>query len=179
MPANSLIESVTSFVPVRDSKEKFLCAPTRPLYSPLDLLPLACTRADRDRGDLPCRPETWVDKDTGHRVWRLSDQPNSGAFYFNINGFAPDNKQMVYTAPDGIHVLDLETRQTKLLVANPPGVADTPGVVHALVVGHKTNSVFYTATNAAGVTDDLPKPTRIAALCVSWWMCRSCRTPPA
>jgi hypothetical protein len=28
-------------------------------------------------------PKTWVDKDTGHRVWRISDEPNSGAFYFN------------------------------------------------------------------------------------------------
>ena len=27
---------------------------------------------------------------------------------------------MVYTAPDGIHVLDMATRQTKLLVSNPP-----------------------------------------------------------
>jgi oligogalacturonide lyase len=27
---------------------------------------------------------------------------------------------MIYTAPDGIHVLDMATRQTKLLVANPP-----------------------------------------------------------
>jgi len=26
-----------------------------------------------------------VDKDTGHRVWRLSDEANSGGFYFNIN----------------------------------------------------------------------------------------------
>src|SRR5712672_751620 len=56
-------------------------------------------------------PKTWVDKDTGHRVWRLSDQPNSGGFYFNINAYTPDHKQMIYTAPDGIHVLDLETKQ--------------------------------------------------------------------
>ena len=69
-------------------------------------------------------PRSWVDKDTGHRVWRLSDEPNSGAFYFNINAYTPDNKQMIYSAPDGIHVLDLATRQTKLLVPNPPGTAD-------------------------------------------------------
>ena len=103
-------------------------------------------------------PRSWVDKDTGHRVWRLSDEPNSGGFYFNINAYTPDNKQMIYTAPDGIHVMDMATRATKLLVANPPTAADgtagprTPGIVHAMVVGHKTNSVFYTATDAAGVT---------------------------
>ena len=49
-------------------------------------------------------PKTWVDKDTGHRVWRLSDEPNSGGFYFNVNGYTPDHKTMIYTAPDGIHV---------------------------------------------------------------------------
>jgi oligogalacturonide lyase len=99
-------------------------------------------------------PRTWVDKDTGHRVWRLSDEPNSGGFYFNINAYTPDEKQMVYTAPDGIHVLDLATRQTKLLVPNPPRPSDAhgpfyPGMVHVLVVGHKTNSVFFTKADPA------------------------------
>lgn len=105
-------------------------------------------------GDLP--PRTWVDKDTGHRIYRLSSEPNSGAFYFNINAFTPDNKQMVYSAPDGIHVLDLATWKTKLLVPNPPAdktsKTPVPGTVHILVVGHKTNSVFYTTTDANKVT---------------------------
>ena len=65
-------------------------------------------------------PKTWVDKDTGHRVWRLSDEPNSGGFYFNINAYTPDHKPMIYTAPDGIHVLDMDTHKTRLLVPNPP-----------------------------------------------------------
>ena len=30
-------------------------------------------------------PTTWVDKDTGHRFWRLSNAPKSGAFSFNVN----------------------------------------------------------------------------------------------
>src|SRR5271165_5024103 len=91
-------------------------------------------------------PKSWVDKDTGHRVWRLSDEANSGGFYFNINAYTPDNKQMIYTAPDGIHVLDMTTHLTKLLVANPAGAAGGPGAgtVHAIVVGHKTNSIFFT-----------------------------------
>ena len=113
-------------------------------------------------------PKTWVDKDTGHRIWRLSDEPNSGGFYFNINAYTPDHKSMIYTAPDGIHVLDMETRKTRLLVPNPPAAADVPstdhGAVrgagasrnpHALVAGNKTNSVFYTqldpTTHAAAV----------------------------
>ena len=102
-------------------------------------------------------PKTWVDKDTGHRIWRLSDQPNSGGFYFNVNAYTADRKQMIYTAPDGIHVLDLDTRKTRLLVPNPPAAtgadAVDPSAVrgagasanpHALVAGSKTNSVFFT-----------------------------------
>ena len=101
-------------------------------------------------------PKSWVDKDTGHRVWRLSEEPNSGGFYFNINAYTPDHKSMIYTAPDGIHVLDMETHKTRLLVPNPPAGGDTsadPSGVrgagagrnpHALVAGSKTNSVFFT-----------------------------------
>src|SRR5258705_6436813 len=37
-------------------------------------------------------PRTWVDKDTGHRVWRISDESNSGAFYFNVTAYTPDHK---------------------------------------------------------------------------------------
>jgi oligogalacturonide lyase len=93
-------------------------------------------------------PKTWVDKDTGHRVWRVSDEPNSGGFYFNVNAYTPDHKQMVYNSPDGIRVVDLATMKTKLIVPNPPAPSDGPGRrfggPHAIVVGHKTNSVFFT-----------------------------------
>jgi oligogalacturonide lyase len=99
----------------------------------------------------PMPPRSWVDKDTGHRVWRVSDEANSGGFYFNINAFTPDGKQMVYTAPDGIHVLDMATMKTKLLVANEQGTAGNPaaGALHTLVVGNKTNSIFYTRIDPA------------------------------
>jgi oligogalacturonide lyase len=129
-------------------------------------LPLASLAQTRPSDPMP--PRSWVDKDTGHRVWRLSDQPNSGGFYFNINAYTPDLKQMVYTAPDGIHVLDLATKQTKLLVANPqrkPGqIGEVPGTIHTLVVGHMTNSLFYTATDAHGVTAVYKADTNTAAV---------------
>jgi oligogalacturonide lyase len=109
-------------------------------------------------------PKSWIDKDTGHRVWRVSDEPNSGAFYFNVNAFTPDDKQMVYNSPDGIRVLDLATMTTRLLVANTtaPAAATTDaaaggqtgrggrgfgGGARAIVVGHKTNSIFFTRTD--------------------------------
>lgn len=103
-------------------------------------------------GEMP--PKTWVDKDTGHRVWRVSDVPNSGAFYFNVNAFTPDGKQMVYNSPEGIMVLDLATMKSKLLVPDPPRQPGAPGrfnfaAPHAIVVGHKTNSIFYTQFDPA------------------------------
>ena len=61
-------------------------------------------------------PKSWVDKDTGHRVFRLTNEPGSSGFYFNVNAYTPDGKEMVYNAPDGIHVFDLATRKSKLLV---------------------------------------------------------------
>jgi oligogalacturonide lyase len=102
-------------------------------------------------------PKTWVDKDTGHRVWRVSDEPNSGAFYFNVNAYTPDLKQMVYNSPDGIRVLDLATMKTSMLVPNasPPANADDSPMArfsrgaHAIVVGHKTNSIFFTRIDPA------------------------------
>jgi oligogalacturonide lyase len=89
-------------------------------------------------------PTTWVDKDTGHRVWRLSPEAGSGSLYFNLNAYTPDNKTMVYTAPDGIHVLDMATRATRLLV--PGSGRDAPRVI---AMGRKTNSVFFLREDAA------------------------------
>ncbi|AEU36641.1 oligogalacturonate lyase family protein [Granulicella mallensis] len=79
-------------------------------------------------------PKTWIDKDTGHRVIRLTDEPGSASFYFNVNGYTPDGHEMVYTAPDGIHVLDLTTHKTRSVVK---------GMLHTIIVGHKTPSIFY------------------------------------
>jgi oligogalacturonide lyase len=100
----------------------------------------------------PVPPKTWVDKDTGHRVFRLTDEPGSSGFYFNVNAYTPDNKTMIFTAPDGIHVMDMASRKTRLLVPNPPAVeGSAPGRngLHTVVVGHKTNSVFYTKLDPA------------------------------
>lgn len=90
-------------------------------------------------------PLTWVDKDTGHRVWRLTPEANSAALYFNVNAFTPDGKAMVYSAPDGIHALELPSRKTRLLVPN--GTDGNPARI--IAVGRKTNTVFF-MRNAPG-----------------------------
>ncbi len=106
-------------------------------------------------------PRTWVDKDTGHRVVRLTDEPSSSGFYFNVNAYTPDEKTMVYNAPDGIHGLDLATRKTWLIVPNPAHDATDPAArrnaVHTIVVGHKTNSVFFSQYDPATKRDAIYK----------------------
>jgi len=79
-------------------------------------------------------PAAWIDPDTGHRVHRLTAEPGSTGFYFNINAYTSDGKRMVYTAPDGIHVLELASGNARLVV---------PGKVRAIVVGRKTPTVFF------------------------------------
>ena len=107
----------------------------------LVLFPIAAWAADDSK---PVPPKSWVDKDTGHRVWRLSDELNSGGFYFNVNGYTPDQKQMIYTAPDGIHGLDMATRKRScswrirpVQESAPQWAARIGSDVHALVAGAK------------------------------------------
>jgi oligogalacturonide lyase len=166
---------------------------------PIAALPLYAQGGQRDTkpsesGAMP--PKTWVDQDTGHRVWRVSGEPNSGAFYFNVNEFTPDHKQMVYNSPDGIRVLDLATMTTRMLIPNQPPPAPPAGTdaaaagrgggrgfgggARTIVVGHKTNSVFFTRmdpvtrtnavykadTNTGAVTKliDLPPQVSISSV---------------
>src|SRR5215471_14572961 len=89
-------------------------------------------------------PKSWIDPDTGHRVVRLTDEPNSASLYFNQNGYTADGRKMVYTSPQGIHVLDLATRATKVVVQ---------GRARIIVTGHKTQSVYYIRGEEVMATD--------------------------
>ena len=80
-------------------------------------------------------PRSWVDPDTGHRIVRLTDEPGSASLYFNQNAYTADGKKMVFTTPNGISVLDLETRAAKPVVQ---------GRVRVIVAGRKTQNVYYT-----------------------------------
>ncbi len=127
----------------------------RPFHLFLGTLTLSAVISVVARAQEP--PTSWVDKDTGHRIFRLTNEPGSSGFYFNVNAYSPDGKLMAYDAPDGIHVLDLTFMKTRLLVPNPPasadGTAGAPayfrGGIHAIVVGRKTNSVFFSKVDPA------------------------------
>lgn len=89
-------------------------------------------------------PKTWIDPDTGHRIIRLTDEPGSASLYFNQNGYTPDGKKLIYTTPNGISALDLQTHAAKTIVE---------GRVRIIEVGHKTPSIFYTKAGTVFVTD--------------------------
>jgi len=91
-------------------------------------------------------PKTWVDKDTGHRVYRLTDEPGSSALYFNFDAYTPDGWQMVYTSPAGIHVLELATRHTRLLV---PAEGKSRRIV---AVGRVTGAVYFSEMSSDGLS---------------------------
>lgn len=101
-------------------------------------------------------PESWVDPDTGHRIVRLTHEPNSASLYFNQNGYTPSGKRLVYTTPDGISVLDLKTRQSKQVVQ---------GRVRLIDAGRKSERVYYIREGAVFLTDiDSGETRKIASL---------------
>lgn len=89
-------------------------------------------------------PREWIDPDTGHRVVRLTDEPNSASLYFNQNAYTPDGKRMVYTTPDGVSVLDLATRASRQVVE---------GRVRLLEAGRRNARLYYVKDGAAWWTE--------------------------
>src|SRR6476646_6499719 len=101
-------------------------------------------------------PKSWIDPETGHRVVRLTDEPNSASLYFNQNGYTADGRQMVYTTPNGIHALDLQMHSTKVVVTRK---------VTVIVTGRKTPNVYYRKGDEVFATNvDTLETRRIAQL---------------
>ncbi len=101
-------------------------------------------------------PSTWVDPDTGHRVVRLTSEPGSASMYFNPSGYTAGRKRLVYTTPDGISVLDLETRQAHRVVS---------GKVRLIEAGRRNERVYYVRDGEAWWTDvDSGQSRRIGPL---------------
>src|SRR6202011_6303631 len=94
------------------------------------------------------------DPDTGHRVLRLTREPNSASLYFNQNGYTADHQKMVYTTPEGISVLNLATKEAKSVVN---------GRVRIIVTGHKTQNVYYIKDGSVYSTDVDTLATRMIA----------------
>jgi oligogalacturonide lyase len=109
------------------------------------LIPCAaalCAALPAARADEP--PQSWTDPDTGHRIVRLTNEPGSASLYFNQNGYTADGKKMIYTTPEGISVVDLQTFATKPVVM---------GRVRVIEAGRKTQNVYYIKGDTICSTD--------------------------
>ncbi len=96
-------------------------------------------------------PKSWIDPDTGHRVVRLTDEPNSASLYFNQNGYTQDGKHLVYTTQDGISLLEIATGKAHQIVQ---------GRVRLIDAGRKYPRVYYTKGNTVFLTDYSKNETR-------------------
>lgn len=95
-------------------------------------------------------PTDWIDPDTGHRVIRLSREPDTASLYFHQNAFSVGGDKMILTSPSGISVIDLATREIKLIA---PGMSYSAAMSSGVEFGRKTRRVFYQKEGAVFATD--------------------------
>jgi len=80
-------------------------------------------------------PREWIDKETGHRVVRLSREPGSQSLYFYQNAYTTEGDKLIITTPTGVSTVNLKTREIERVV---------DGRVNVIVVGRKSRQVYYT-----------------------------------
>jgi oligogalacturonide lyase len=116
----------------------------------LSLVAFGCsTPASRPHAAAP--PTEWIDRDTGHRVVRLSREPGSQSLYFHQNGFTPDGQRLVFGTPTGIAAVNLQTRVLEKIVT---------GRVRLFMVGRQTGQIYYTSNRTVFAVDPATKATR-------------------
>jgi oligogalacturonide lyase len=94
-------------------------------------------------------PTEWVDPDTGHRVVRLSREPETASLYFHQNAFTAEGDKMLIAEPRGLSTFDLKTREIKLVV---PGFVYRVRGSSGVEVGRKTRHVYYEKDGAIWAT---------------------------
>ena len=83
-------------------------------------------------------PTDWIDPATGHRVIRISTEPNSASLYFHQNTYTPEGDKMIFDSPSGIAVVDLRT-----LGKEPPHVEIVVSNANALAMAWKSREVYF------------------------------------
>jgi oligogalacturonide lyase len=58
-------------------------------------------------------PRNWIDRDTGHRVVRLTDHAGGSTLYFHDNAFSPQGDKLMVNTPNGIAITDVGTIGTE------------------------------------------------------------------
>ena len=81
-------------------------------------------------------PTEWIDKDTGHRVVRLTKEDGSASLYFHQNAYTPDGKKVIFKSPTGLYTVELATRKIEQILAEPGWYALAATLADAESAGH-------------------------------------------
>ena len=87
-----------------------------------------------DAGSGPVNNNSWLDRITGHRITKVSEERSATAMYFTQNIVTPDGADMIYASSVGIHVVHLADMQGRLRYK---------GHVVDVVMGSRTRRVFF------------------------------------
>ncbi len=102
----------------------------------------------------PEPPREWIDKDTGHRVIRLSDEPGSQSLYFHQNAYTPDGEKLIITTPTGLATINLKTHAIQKVIT---------GRVNLIMTGRKTGQAYYVKNGVVYAVDLNSKAVREVA----------------
>ncbi len=80
-------------------------------------------------------PRDWIDPATGHRIVQLSGDEGGGSLYFHQNSYLVDGGELVMTAPGRIVMVNIPSRETRILLEDASA--------RLLFTGRKTRSVYY------------------------------------
>ena len=102
-------------------------------------------------------PLEWIDKDTGHKVRRISRIPGSnGSFYFHNNPFI-DDKMLFYNTLDSnrqVYAVNLKKLATEQVTSEPSRRIGE-------IVAHKAKEVVYQVKDSVFATSVITKKTRL------------------
>ena len=102
-------------------------------------------------------PNEWIDKDTGHKVVKLSRIAGSnGSFYFHNNPFM-DNKMLFYNTTENnkqVYTVDLKTLATNQ-------ITNQKSPMKGEIVAHKAREVVYQINDSVFATSVITKKTRL------------------
>jgi oligogalacturonide lyase len=120
------------------------------------ILALICSRAE-SLAQTP--PREWMEKETGHRVFRLSPDEGGSSLYFHQNTYTPQGDKLVFDTRAGIAVVDL----TKL-GQEPVQAEVVVPEARAISVAWRTPDVYYRKNAALWAANVETKATREVAV---------------
>jgi oligogalacturonide lyase len=107
-------------------------------------------------------PREWVEKETGHRVIRLSGDEGGSSLYFHQNVYTPKGDKLIFDTRSGIAVVDI--RKLGSEKAGTAHATSAPEIVvpeaRAISVAWRTPDVYYRKGGALCATNVETKATR-------------------